>query len=352
MESAFVDKDDEEWHQIKKSEGYDFYHLPGYVELDAEIIDGVPICWIAETNEGKVWIPLIKRKIPGHIAKGKDYYDLTSPYGYPGIHFEKPLLPDVFNAVLEQYIRDAARENYITSFLRMNPLSNPFIWRQDKNIEQKYHGFTISVPLNQKPEHLRKNYISNHRQDIRKLKSQGFRFLLDDMSYYEDFISIYKESMSRVGASDYYRFSESYFDRFFDISDENIHLAVVVNESGEDVAAAGIFTSFNGIIQSHLSATKSSYIDHAPSKLMFDGVIEWAAGLELKWLHLGGGVNSRKDSLYRFKEGFSPVKNQFTTLRIIHDEQRYNNLNYIALQDKEIEEFEDLNYFPLYRQKD
>lgn len=350
MVSAFVEKDGEKWHQVKHLAHYDFYHLPEYVELDANIIDGMPVCWVGETKQGKVWIPLIKRKIPDPIAKGKEYYDLTSPYGYPGILFENPLSPDLLNTVLAQYVEDAAQENYVTSFLRMNPLTNPFIWRQDDHVEQKYHGFTISVPLNLSLDKIRGNYSSNHRNDIRKLKKQNFQFFLDDLSFYEDFLKIYKESMDRLDASNYYYFSKDYFDHIFEILGENIHLVTITESTGEEVVAGGLFTDFNGIIQSHLSATKSSYMSHAPSKLMFDGVIEWAASNSHRWLHLGGGVNSCNDSLYRFKKGFSPIKNQFTTLRIIHDEQRYNNLNYIALQESGKKEFEDFDFFPLYRQ--
>lgn len=350
MISAFVEQNGEKWHQVKNAEHFDFYHLPEYVKLDASIVNGVPVCWIGETREGRVWIPLIKRKIPDSIAKKKDYYDLTSPYGYPGILFEKPLSPYMLNTVLRQYMNDASEENYITSFLRLNPLSNPFIWQQNKFVEQKYHGFTISVPLDDEPEQIRKNYSSNHRQDIRKLKKQGFKFLLDDMSYYEDFLKIYEESMDRLDASDYYYFSKDYFDKIFDVLNDNVHLAIVTDESGREVAAGGLFTDYNSVIQSHLSATKTSFMEYAPSKLMFDGVVEWASGSRHRWLHLGGGVNSKEDSLYRFKKGFSPVKNQFSTLRIIHDQQRYNNLNYVALQECDQAKFNDVDYFPLYRQ--
>lgn len=350
MFSGFIEKTGIKWHRIKQSNNYDFYHLPEYVALDAQQIDGEAICWMGETQEGKVWIPLIKRQIPDRVAKGKEYYDLTSPYGYPGILLESPLSPDCLNEIISKYQDDAARENYITSFLRMNPLSNPYIWRQDDLIQQKYHGFTISVPLDLSIDEIRSNYSSNHRQDIRQLKEKGFKFSLDDQQYYQDFLSIYEESMDRLDASDYYYFSKNYFDQIFDILGDNVHLVVITDPDEKEVAAGGLFTDFNDVIQSHLSATKSAYMSHAPSKLMFDGIIEWAAGLSHKWLHLGGGVNSRKDSLYRFKKGFSPIKNQFTTLRIIHDEQRYNNLNYVAQQESDKENFKDSDFFPLYRQ--
>lgn len=350
MNSGFFGKNGKEWHQIKESDHYDFYHLPEYVALDAELVDGEPVCWMGETEEGKVWIPLIRRKIPEVIAKGKDYYDLTSPYGYPGILLESPLRPDRLNRVLDRYQKDAAQANYITSFLRMNPLSNPFIWRQDELIEQKYHGFTITVPLKSDIDEIRRDYSSNHRRDIRKLKGQNFKFALDCQRYYKDFLKIYRESMNRLDASDYYCFSDGYFDQIFEVLGDNVHLAIVTDESEQDVAAGGIFTDFNGVIQSHLSATKTEYMKYAPSKLMFDGMIEWAATNSNRWLHLGGGVKSRQDSLYRFKKEFGSIKNRFTTLRIIHDEQRYNNLNYVALQESDESEFESDDYFPLYRQ--
>jgi len=351
MISTFVERTGEKWHRIKQDEHYDLYHLPEYVELDARIVNGTPICWVAETAAGNVWIPLIKRKIPDNVAKGKSYYDLTSPYGYPGIHFEQPLPPQMLNSVLAQYMNDAKEEGYITSFLRMNPLSNPYIWQQNKFVEQKYHGFTISVPLDQELERIRKNYSSNHRQDIRKLREQGFKFFLDDMSYYDQFLMIYEESMDRLDASDYYYFSKEYFDSIFEVLHDKVHLAIVTEETGDEVVAGGLFTDFSDIIQSHLSATKTSYMEYAPSKLMFDGIIDWASESSYKWLHLGGGVNSEEDSLYRFKKGFCHIKNQFTTLRMVHDQQCYNNLNYIARQKTEQKECDDLNYFPLYRQK-
>lgn len=349
MNSEFVNSSDERWHAVKQVKNYDFYHLPEYVALDSRLINGKPVCWVAETDRLTAWIPLIKRRIPDCISKGKDYYDLASPYGFPGILFDVQPEPCELNSLISRFKADAAKRNFITSFLRINPITNPFTWQQDDLIEQVYHGYTITVPLDKRYEAIRKGYSSNHRQNIRKLQRKGFEFTIEDRACYREFISIYEETMNRLNASDYYHFSEKYFEILFNILGDHIHLALVYNKCGKSVAG-GLITDFNGVMQSHLTATRTSYLRDAPSKLLFDGVVQWAANTGRKWLHLGGGLNSREDSLYRFKKGFSPIKNQFSTLHIVHDKQRYNNLNYVSLSENNKEEFEDPGYFPLYRQ--
>lgn len=349
MNSEFINKSDERWHAVKEVRDHDFYHLPEYVALDSKLTNGTPVCWVAETAEFRAWIPLIKRRIPDCISKGKNYFDLTSPYGFSGILFDVQPEPYELNRLIWKFNKDAARNNYITSFLRMNPISNPFTWQQNDLIEQVYHGYTITVPLNNRFETIRKGYSSNHKKNIKQLQREGFIFSMDTKECCKAFIPIYEETMNRLNASKYYFFPEKYFEILFKILGSNIHLAMVYDKCGNP-AAGGIITDFNGILQSHLTATRTSYLRDAPSKLLFDGVIKWAANSGRKWLHLGGGLNSKEDSLYRFKKGFSSIKNQFSTLHIIHDKQRYNNLNYVALNEGGKKEFEDPDFFPLYRQ--
>lgn len=348
MTSQFVHSTDEKWQQVKEAAQHDFYHLPEYVKLDADQVGGKAVCWIMESDSYTVWIPLIERKLPDNISKGKNYYDLTSPYGYPGILFDRPVFPHQLNDVIRRFKNDAGEHNYITTFIRMNPIINPFSWQQDDLIRQRYHGFTITVPLFESFQIIRKGYSQNHRKNIRQLNNDGFTFSINSHCSCKEFISIYIQTMDRLNASDYYYFSEDYFHSLFEILDDKLLLALVHSPDGKAVSG-GLLTDFNGIIQSHLTATRTAYLEHAPSKLLFDGIIQQAVNMERKWLHLGGGLNSREDSLYRFKKGFSPIKNQFSTLRIIHDKQRYNNLNYVALNESGKDKFEDMEFFPLYR---
>lgn len=351
IRSEFVDSSDAQWHEVRQVAEHDFYHLPEYAELDANLVGGTPRCWTAETKEGKVWIPLIERKVPDAVSKGKDYADYVSPYGYPGILFSNPVSHEQLNNIIRRFQADGAeRENCVVSFLRLNPILNPFVWQKDDLIEQVDHGHTITVPLDEDLEEVEDNFYSSYRRAIKKLLDEGFTFVLDDRSRFSDFLAVYNDTMNRLDASDYYYFSEHYFEQLFDMMGDKIYLSSVL-DNNDEMVAGGIFTDFNGVVQSHLAATKTAYLEHSPSKLLYYGLIEWAtAGSGHKWLHLGGGLNSKEDSLYKFKRGFSPIENQFSTLRIVHNKQTYNNLNYNALVESGREKFEDPDYFPLYRQ--
>jgi hypothetical protein len=63
---------------------------------------------------------------------------------------------------------------------------------------------------------------------------------------------------------------------------------------------------------------------------MLDCAIDWAKAAGNRVLHLGGGVGSRYDSLFRFKTGFSNLRSGFDTWRIICNHKRYDELTEAA----------------------
>ncbi len=84
---------------------------------------------------------------------------------------------------------------------------------------------------------------------------------------------------------------------------------------------------------------------------MFNYVRYWAKERGNQVFHLGGGVGGTKDSLYRFKAGFSKQTHTFMTMRLITNENIYRQL--VDLQAKflkiETEKLFSTNYFPAYR---
>jgi hypothetical protein len=83
----------------------------------------------------------------------------------------------------------------------------------------------------------------------------------------------------------------------------------------------------------------------APSKLMFDSVRHWAQDRGNRVFHLGGGTGGRIDSLFHFKAGFSPLRGEFRSLRVVFDESRYR-----TLVERSPAGCQNSNgYFPLYR---
>jgi lipid II:glycine glycyltransferase (peptidoglycan interpeptide bridge formation enzyme) len=163
-----------------------------------------------------------------------------------------------------------------------------------------------------------------------------------------EFISIYYETMDRLGAGRSYYFDDEYFSHFSKLG-EKVHLCIV--ELEDKITCSGIFTECCGIIQYHLGGTRNEFFKQAPSKLMFDYIRFWAKERGNEVLHLGGGVGGGKDSLYHFKAGFSKQTHTFLTLRLIIDEEKYRHL--VELRAKslnaEVEELLRTNFFPAYR---
>jgi hypothetical protein len=78
---------------------------------------------------------------------------------------------------------------------------------------------------------------------------------------------------------------------------------------------------------------------------MLDCAINWAKAAGNRVLHLGGGVGSRDDSLFRFKTGFSDLRSPFQTWRVICDHKRYVELT----EDAGVFNAPIDGFFPAYR---
>lgn len=349
IKSFFITDSDEWKNRVQNVGNFDFYHLPDYAKLDASITGSEAISWIAEVDDQQIFIPLLKRQIPDKVTKDKEYYDLTSPYGYPGMVISNDISTELLNTVIAKFHNDCKKEEFISSFLRLNPIINPYFFREKEFVNQTIHGNTVLVPLQKNYDDLRMDYSSNHRRNLKKLTKSNFKVSDGNESFVESFYEIYSDSMDRLEASDYYHFDKNYFKKLIEILDGNATNLLVKNSDDMPVAG-GIFTRFNGVIQYHLGGTLQSYMKKAPSKLMFDWIIrKYSKDNEHTYFHLGGGLGGNDDSLFRFKAGFSDTYCKFTSLRMIHQKQRFNNLvhNVEVEFDKDLSESE---FFPPYRE--
>ncbi len=214
----------------------------------------------------------------------------------------------------------------------------------------KVTGTTVSVDSRLSEAEIWHQTKSEHRNKINRCKRRGITAKIADFKdYLDDFSDIYQETMDRVGADKSYYFSDFYFLYLSTQLADKIHLAIV--ELNDQIACAGLFTECSGVVQYHLGGTKTKFLKEGPSKLMFDYVRLWAKERGNECLHLGGGVGGSKDSLYRFKAGFSKQSNTFLTLHLITDEEKYlalTNLRAKSLNTK-LETLLQSNFFPAYR---
>ncbi len=336
-----------EWTFRLKNLSHDIYHLPGYVEADAVLAKGAAVAYWAQSSNGEILIPLVRRSIPDQHS-GVD--DAISPYGYGGPIVSEGMAREDLIGFFEGFRRDGRDCGLVSSFLRLHPLLNSASdWVfDDSSISVINHGQTVSVDLGRPMVELDQDLSKNHKRDIRKLKKNGYTVRFNNWEDYAEFCSMYRVTMQRVGASDFYFFNDQYFRNLKSALGGQLVLCSVLSPEGE-VAAGGIFGMVNGIAQYHLGATNSDHLSQAPSKLMFSEVRYWLQEAGAKVLHLGGGLGGGNDSLLRFKLGFGTDIHVFQTMCVIHDRKTFDRLNQIRGMAVKTGEAASVGYFPPYR---
>jgi hypothetical protein len=347
MQAGFISTSDARWHDSLKSLPHDIYHLPAYIEADARRIGAEPIAFYGQF-EGKIlFVPLLLRELPEVLDAPSTWRDAISPYGYAS-----PLIThdvsDIQEKLLWQAFLDLCREkSIVTVFMRLHPLLKLPSTTGDLHAGILYEGETVFIDLTLTQEDLRRQFRENHRRGINKLEKNGFKTVIDDWGYLDDFIDLYWETMNRVGADGSYLFPCEYFLELKRLGRDSVHLCTVLSPQG-NVAASGLFFTHDSIVQFHLSGTAYDFLPVAPTKLMFSYVAHWAKQRGATKFHLGGGVNCQNDSLFVFKAGFSKSRCSFATLRLICDHKRYAEL--ISSPSTGEHCLNTKGYFPAYRQ--
>jgi hypothetical protein len=343
----FIGINDNKWNNIIENTRYDFYQLPEYVKLEAKWINSEPFAYYTELNSKKVLIPLLLREIEinNKILQEKD---AISPYGYPGVISSDQLSDNELKEILEEYSTEGANKNIVSTFLRLHPITNNYNPIKNEWFEVEHKGYTVSIDLQESVENLFSKTRVDHRQDIRKLLKMGFHEEYNNWENLDIFTEVYQSNMFRVNAQKKYFYDLNYFKELKECLDTKIVLCTIVDSMNE-VACAGLFTNVSGIQQFHLSGTVERYLKLSPAKLMIFEMIKWGKENGATIFHLGGGLGSGKDGLYKFKSGFSTHEHEFKVIKIINNKIKYNELSQMVFSS--IEETKNYDFFPLYRIK-
>ncbi len=349
--AEFIATDDKRWRDFLQIAPHDFYHLPEYVALEANQENGVATAFYAEYGAAKLLVPLLLRALPMQFGEPAAWRDAISPYGYPCPLFlvdpeSDQSKEEQFEILWQAFCEAAAKQNIVSVFLRLHPLMPLPTGVLEKQGNLVQHGQTVYLDL-QNSEEVLAGLCRNHRRDIKKLSTSGFQFVIDEWSYYPRFMEIYRDTMKRLDAEARYYFEDDYFERLREALNGNLHLATIVAPSGE-VAASEIFTTTCGVVQNHLAGTADEYQSLAPTKLLTDHMRCWAQERGEKFFHMGGGLGGREDSLFRFKAGFSKLRADFYTYRMILDNAKYEQSVTLCNQIRG-HDAKDGDFFPAYR---
>jgi hypothetical protein len=346
------------WQQFLNTIPHDFYHLPGYLELEAKRQNATAEAIIIDDGEKVFFLPYLIRdcdlRPDGYRSSHSGIYDVISPYGYPGMLVNQPGQNPEFIRKCFDLIQICWQDrNICSAFLRLHPILNSYIDtslvdRADFSICDR--GNVVICDLTNDINNLHKQMRESHRTKINKLRRAGFTTRIEPMDKYLDiFIDIYFETMDRVNASQIYYFKRDYFENLSQILGERVNICLV--ETDDQIVAASLITEMSGIVQYHLGGTRTNYLPKSPTTIMFDHIIKWAKQRNNTYLNLGGGLGGGKDSLYHFKSGFSDRSKTFTTIQAVVDRTLYDRLTCLRAEflGITVAQMQDTSFFPTYR---
>jgi hypothetical protein len=355
------------WQELLEVLPHDFYHLPGYLALEAARYSATPQAIVIRSNEKIFFLAYLIRDcseifsnsnhqfVGGKPAPVENRtYDVISPYGYPGMLVSQAgqnseFIRKCFNLVCNYWNEN----NICSAFIRLHPILNDYVSSSfiddDKSVlcEQ---GDVVICNLTKTLEDIGKQIRSSHRTKINRLIRAGFIVRIGSVDEYLDvFIDIYRETMDRVHATDDYYFTKAYFENIAQILGQRIKICVV--EIDGEIVAASLITEVSGIVQYYLGGTRTEFLRQSPAIIMFKYIIEWAKQRNNRFLNLGGGLGGNHDSLYHFKAGFSDESAPFATIKTIIDREKYDQLISTRANSLGISRLalESTSFFPAYR---
>jgi len=166
---------------------------------------------------------------------------------------------------------------------------------------------------------------TKNRNTIKKGVKTGLQFIEDvDFNYLSDFISLYNNTMHKLGADDFYYFDESYYAKFRE-NVKNSFLGIVTYNN--EVISAAIFFHSIDYGHYHLAGSNKEYLSLCANNFLLWEVAKVLKSRGIKYFHLGGGSNSDEhNSLLEFKRKFSKNQFDFVVGKLIFNQEIHTEL--------------------------
>ena len=331
-----------EWDDVVRSFAeYDVYYLSGYVRAFEIHGDGEPQMFYYEDNGLRGIYVYMKRK-----TAIEGIYDSITPYGYGGFLLEGNQSEENLKELWVAYVQKMKEMNIVDNFVRYHPvLTNAVPMKMCSDVIDL--GKTVAMDLTSE-DVIWTNIHSKNRNMIRKAEKNGIEIKHGQgLELFDEFIKIYNATMDKDNAEDYYYFKPEFYRSIHEDLKDNYEMFWA--EYDGKIIAMSIMIFANGRLNYHLSGSDIEYRNLAPSNLLLYKAALWGCEKGMKTFHLGGGVGSGEDNLFKFKIAFNRFSDyQFSIAKHIFDKEKYEALvEERAARDSAFNR--DSKFFPVYR---
>lgn len=303
---------------------------------------GIAETFIFNCQHGCVEHTYIRRKIP-MLVDGKQYYDVTTAYGYGGpITRQVSNMENLLKEYYETFHHYCKENNVVSEFIRFHLFEN-------KEVRENYYGEVgtigphISRDLNQP---MNKNIHKSVRTSIRKAEKNGLKLSFDTTDGgMEEFLEVYNETMNRRDANDFYYFDKEFFCKLHcDLDNHFVYTKAILDEK---VISSFLILFGEKYAYAFLGGTLEEYFEYEPSTFLEYYTIKWLKDKGLQYYTIGGGYDGR-DGIFKYKKKFDKEGvYPFHVGKKIHDKKIYDKL----IKNRMLKEgfVSDSHFFPLYR---
>lgn len=338
----------------------DIHYLPEYGRIYRSTYAQEPFLAVLEDARGIVLQPFVVRRLDDlpflrdHAGRER-YHDIANAYGYGGI---------VVNSAIDEAAQVRNFESAFLDYCRAEHFASEFAilhprFRAERLIAQS----GTAAPVRQKTvvyvdcacghaqrwSRLRKG----HKSSITKARRNGVQVDLVEPTpaNFARLNDLYRETMRRNGAQPRWFFPDDYFANCME-SLGTARCSLFFARIADRVIAASIVIHAFDTAYYHFSGSNAEYQALGAGNLLVYEISHWAHDHGYRWLHLGGGVtDAEDDSLFRFKSGFSDIREELYVYgRILH-EPTYEALCALKRSHEAATAggVSRLDYFPLYR---
>ena len=297
----------------------DIYFTPDYLKLYENIGEGTAQCFLYTDGDNIALYPFMLNKIQ-HACLREVYFDAETAYGYGG-PITTSMNEDFLNGFETAWLQYCRENRIIAEFVRFHPLiANHNIFKF--NIDVSYNRSTAFLDLSKGEGRIWQEDISSKtRNMIRKALASGIS--IEVSTDWEAFNRLYRDTMHRLQADEYYYFRDDYFRQ---MQEEPTHILLGAFKDSLMIAGA-IFIHYGGYFHYHLAGSNINYLKYAPNNLLMWEAVCLAIQKESNFFHMGGGrTDHTEDSLFKYKSSFTKSFSEFYIGKRVHNAEIYEKL--------------------------
>ena len=330
-----IDTKDGLWSDALRAMPHDVYQHPGYADASSIADQGAARAIVVSDNRPNLLLPYIRRELAGNL------WDAISPYGYASPIWNTDCTDLQRLQVFTAALNTLQHLGCVSILLRGHPYLG-YVWPSDTQSLSAHSNLaqTVTIDLTESPESMWFQTSSGHRNEINRAERAGYTTAWDkDFAWFRHFKESYLADMQRLGAHHYYLFHDEYFETLRERLGPHLRLAIATLHG--EFAAGALFLLHKPMASYHLSTMTSLHRRLSPTKALLHYTRLSLASEGYSQLHLGGGLGGARDSLFRFKAGFSQHRTCSLTSGFILNHPEYRRMVELRAMGA--------TYFPAYR---